>query len=109
MERIATAKRPVLAITELIWNALDADATLVDIDVQRNHVGGIDVIRVRDNGHGIRTGARRAQAPARCAGATASVRPAAGDPLQVVLLGHRPRRRDRAALACGAARSGSAT
>ena len=53
LERLATAKKPVLAIAELIWNALDADATTVDVEVVRNRTGGIESIRVRDNGHGI--------------------------------------------------------
>lgn len=53
LEKIATAKRPVLAIAELIWNALDADATKVDVEVLRNKTDGIELIRVTDNGHGI--------------------------------------------------------
>lgn len=53
LEKLATAKRPILAIAELVWNALDADAKSVTVDLQRNGLNGIDLIRVRDDGHGI--------------------------------------------------------
>lgn len=38
---------------ELIWNAVDADATEVDVDLIENAAGGIAEVRVRDNGHGM--------------------------------------------------------
>jgi Histidine kinase-, DNA gyrase B-, and HSP90-like ATPase len=38
---------------ELIWNALDADATRVDVELDINALVDIDKIIVRDNGHGI--------------------------------------------------------
>lgn len=44
---------PIQALTELIWNALDADAFDVKIDVIQNPLGGIDAIRVADDGQGI--------------------------------------------------------
>lgn len=53
LERLATARRPLLAVAELIWNSLDADATSVEIEVQRNELGGISLIRVADDGRGI--------------------------------------------------------
>ncbi|WP_022930015.1 ATP-binding protein [Patulibacter americanus] len=40
-------------ITELIWNAVDADATTVDVELQRSALTGIESVVVRDNGHGI--------------------------------------------------------
>jgi len=46
-------KDPADAILELIWNALDADATSISIDFDRNIVGSIEGIKVADNGHGI--------------------------------------------------------
>lgn len=44
---------PVAAIEELVWNALDADAHDVRVDVLTNPLGGIDAIRVADDGTGI--------------------------------------------------------
>jgi len=43
----------ILAIAELIWNALDADAFDVRIDIIQNSLGGMDAIRVADDGMGI--------------------------------------------------------
>ncbi len=45
--------RPIQALTELVWNALDADAFDVKVDVIQNPLGGIDAIRVTDDGLGI--------------------------------------------------------
>jgi hypothetical protein len=47
-----TAARPVPALAELIWNACDADATRVDVELEHNELG-MTAIVVRDNGHGI--------------------------------------------------------
>jgi hypothetical protein len=44
---------PIQALCELIWNALDADAFDVKVDVIQNPLGGIDAIRVSDDGTGI--------------------------------------------------------
>ena len=44
---------PLSAIEELVWNALDADAREVRIDLVQNQLGGIDAIRVSDDGSGI--------------------------------------------------------
>jgi Histidine kinase-, DNA gyrase B-, and HSP90-like ATPase len=41
------------AISELIWNALDADATEIHIDYAPTNMGGYEYIRVTDNGHGL--------------------------------------------------------
>ena len=53
LERVALGRRPALALAELIWNALDADAKRVDIDFQRDITNTIRAIQVRDNGTGI--------------------------------------------------------
>ena len=44
---------PLSALEELVWNALDADAREVKIDLIQNALGGIDAIRVTDDGSGI--------------------------------------------------------
>jgi hypothetical protein len=45
---------PLNALAELIWNALDADATRIYVDITENGIHGIDMIEVRDNGLGLR-------------------------------------------------------
>ena len=45
--------RPLAAISELIWNALDAEATEVRVEFIENSLGGVEMIRIRDNGHGL--------------------------------------------------------
>lgn len=52
LERIAQV-RPLLAIQELIWNSLDADATEVSVTFDVQELGGISGIHVIDNGSGI--------------------------------------------------------
>lgn len=44
--------RPVQAITELIWNGLDAEATFVKITAETDELK-LNSITVRDNGHGM--------------------------------------------------------
>ena len=44
---------PLAAIEELVWNALDADAREVRVDLVTNALGGIDAISVADDGTGI--------------------------------------------------------
>ena len=44
---------PLAAVEELVWNALDADARDVRVDLVTNPLGGIDAIRVTDDGTGI--------------------------------------------------------
>ncbi|MCX7424592.1 MAG: ATP-binding protein [Planctomycetia bacterium] len=46
-------RKPIIAIEELIWNSLDADADLVEVTLCFNKAGGLDRIRVSDNGNGI--------------------------------------------------------
>lgn len=50
--RLAAA-RPVQALAELIWNALDADAKTVKVEFDRYASGLLQQIRVVDDGHGM--------------------------------------------------------
>src|SRR5271166_955964 len=43
-------ERPASVVKELLENAIDAQATRIDLSVER---GGKDLIRVADNGHGM--------------------------------------------------------
>ncbi|MFO0714275.1 MAG: ATP-binding protein [Sandaracinus sp.] len=53
LSRLGSTRRPALALAELIWNALDADARTVRVEIDRNALGGIDAIRVVDDGIGM--------------------------------------------------------
>ncbi len=52
---------PVDGVTELIWNALDADADHVTVRIERNLLGGVTEVRVEDDGHGMTPTEARAQ------------------------------------------------
>ncbi|RWA78224.1 ATP-binding protein [Mesorhizobium sp.] len=51
IKKLASAK-PIPALAELIWNAADADASRIDVEIESNDFG-MQAITVRDNGHGI--------------------------------------------------------
>ena len=53
LEQIAQTRKPILALAELIWNAVDADATRVDVALIENELQGLTAIQIKDNGHGI--------------------------------------------------------
>jgi len=53
LERIAQTKKPILAVAELIWNSLDADATRVDVALTESGLGTLQSIEVSDDGHSI--------------------------------------------------------
>ena len=44
---------PAAALEELIWNALDADAKEVKVDLITNALGAVEAVRVTDDGTGI--------------------------------------------------------
>lgn len=51
--RLARRHDPAGAVAEIIWNGLDAEANLVEVEVQTNDLGGVDRVIVRDDGHGM--------------------------------------------------------
>ncbi len=53
VKAFAKARKPILAIEELIWNALDADAEHVSVDLAYNKLDGLESITVTDDGHGM--------------------------------------------------------
>ena len=52
LELLSRAK-PMNAIAELMWNALDAEATEVRVEFVENELGGVETFRISDNGHGL--------------------------------------------------------
>ena len=44
---------PLAAVEELVWNALDADAREVRVDLVTNPLGAVEAVRVSDDGTGI--------------------------------------------------------
>lgn len=53
LRRMAAVKKPSLALTELVWNGLDADAMDIAVSFESTLLGGLTAIRVRDNGTGM--------------------------------------------------------
>ncbi|WP_063799715.1 ATP-binding protein [Bradyrhizobium jicamae] len=53
LEKVAKTRDPVKALSEFVWNGLDANATNVDVRFGFNSLGGIESISVTDNGDGI--------------------------------------------------------
>ncbi len=51
LERLTSASA-LQAISELIWNSLDAEAARISVELDKNALG-VEAIRVKDNGHGI--------------------------------------------------------
>lgn len=52
LERLASVA-PIKALSELIWNGLDAGSDLVEVEIEQNKLSGPERIRVRDFGTGI--------------------------------------------------------
>ncbi|MFF0759472.1 ATP-binding protein [Streptomyces sp. NPDC003737] len=53
VEGVAKLNDPVGAVIELIWNALDADATNVAVEIEQNEIDGVSKVIVSDDGHGM--------------------------------------------------------
>lgn len=51
LECFAQVRKPILAVAELIWNAVDADADLVEVFLREDPLGGFEAIEVIDDGH----------------------------------------------------------
>ncbi|WP_271612413.1 ATP-binding protein [Bradyrhizobium sp. CCBAU 21362] len=51
--KVASTRDFIKAISESVWNALDADAAATSVDLVRNALGGLESIVIRDNGTGI--------------------------------------------------------
>ncbi len=43
----------VTAISELIWNSLDADSSIINIDYVKGNISNFESIEIQDNGHGL--------------------------------------------------------
>jgi hypothetical protein len=53
LQSLARARDAVSAISELVWNGLDEDATSVRVQLVSNNINGLESIRVVDNGNGM--------------------------------------------------------
>ena len=53
LDRVARVKKPIVALAELIWNGLDADASRVEVTFAEGGLGALEAITVSDNGHGM--------------------------------------------------------
>ena len=48
-----TKSNGINAISELIWNSLDADSSMIEIEYDNSTIGTYNYIKVKDNGHGL--------------------------------------------------------
>jgi hypothetical protein len=53
LQKVASTRDYIKAISEFVWNALDADAPRTSVELSRNALGGLESIIIRDNGVGI--------------------------------------------------------
>lgn len=51
--RLAHEREAVRAVVELVWNAIDAEANSVTVELDRDATDAISAVRVVDDGHGI--------------------------------------------------------
>ena len=56
IESLTKIRKPLIAVEELIWNSLDADATAITVGVITNHLNGVERVVVSDDGLGIPRG-----------------------------------------------------
>lgn len=50
---ILSRTKPMTAVAELVWNALDAEATNVRVQFEENALGGLEQVTIADNGLGL--------------------------------------------------------
>jgi hypothetical protein len=53
IEALVATKSPIVSVSELVWNGFDADADTVSVRFDHNGLGGLERIRVQDNGSGF--------------------------------------------------------
>lgn len=53
LQKVASTRDYTKAISEFVWNSLDGDATEVHVSFEKNGLGGLQGIAIRDNGTGI--------------------------------------------------------
>lgn len=53
LEKVASTRDFIKAISEFVWNALDADSTATSVELVRNALGGLEGVVIRDNGTGL--------------------------------------------------------
>lgn len=53
IEALVATKSPIVSVSELFWNGFDADANTVAVRFEHNGLGGLERIRVQDNGTGL--------------------------------------------------------
>lgn len=53
IKTLSQTRKPIIALAELVWNALDADADEVSVVFEKNKIDGIERIRIIDDGHGF--------------------------------------------------------
>jgi len=52
-DRLARPTLPLAGVAEMIWNALDAEATEVFVAIERTELDAVAAVSVSDNGHGM--------------------------------------------------------
>lgn len=53
IKKVLKGFSPVEAVAEYIWNGYDANATIVNVQIDANTIEGINSITISDNGSGI--------------------------------------------------------
>jgi hypothetical protein len=53
LEKLAKPSRRLAGVSELVWNAVDAEADEVEVRVLENALQGVQSVEVVDNGHGM--------------------------------------------------------
>ena len=53
LQKVASTRDFIKAISEFVWNALDADSSRTTVELARNALGGLESIVILDNGTGI--------------------------------------------------------